>query len=645
MDVSIKDKGVYVFGPYRLDPVRRALLRDATPVTLPPRLFDTLLYLVENAGQVVERDELLRVVWGGRVVEEANINQTIFALRRALQTDGAADRFIVTAPTRGYRFVAPVRFELDPVGIGQSLPRPEAASPAPTATTAQLVGGWPRGKAIRVATLALAAAVICSVLVLRLLPPSGHTGTPTASPLAPPPHSVAVLAFANMSGDPAQEYFSDGISEELINALSRIDALRVAARMSTFSFKGKSTTIADIAHQLNVGAVLEGSVRRDRSRVRISAELVNANTGFELWSRSFDRDQGDMLAVQAEIAEAVTASLQVTLLGDAAATFTLGGTANPRALDAYLRGRAAFRSLDIPSSKVALAAFEEAIAIDPNYALAHMERALALTHIASMAANADVAHIQEMDRSALEAADRAIALAPGLGFAHCARAYALEQFPDRTREVGAEYARAMALSPGDARVQLWYAESQLHRSHEPLPARVAAVEHAASLDPMSPEAYRVLSEAYNLARRYDDSIAALRHVEQLEPKVTALDAAYIGNAELMQGKPAAARQTCAGGRDWMENQCLALAYGALHMPAEAEAQLAKLRAALGDAGAYNYATIFAQWGQKADAIKWLQTAYRLHDDGLAGMQTDPFLDPIRDTPEFKDIERRLNFPP
>jgi tetratricopeptide (TPR) repeat protein len=262
-----------------------------------------------------------------------------------------------------------------------------------------------------------------------------------------------------------------------------------------------------------------------------------------------------------------------------------------------------------------------------------------------MAANSDVAHIPEMQRSALDAADRAIALAPGLGIAHGARARALEQFPDRARETGAEYTRAITLSPGDARVQLWYAESQLYRSRDPMPVRVAAVEHAASLDPMSPEVYRVLSEAYDLARRYDDSIAALRHVEQLEPKVSTVDEAWIGFAELKQGKPAAARQTCADGRDWMENECLALAYGALHMPAEAAAQLVKLRAALGDAGAYNYAMIFAQWGQKTDAIKWLQTAYRLHDSGLTGMQTDPFLDPIRDTPEFKDIERRLNFPP
>jgi TolB-like protein/DNA-binding winged helix-turn-helix (wHTH) protein len=614
MDVSIKDKGVYLFGPFRLDPARRVLLRDGAPLTLPPRLFDTLLYLVENAGQLVERDELLRVVWGGRVVEEANINQTIFALRRALQADGSADRFIVTAPTRGYRFVAPVTFELEPVGGPPSLSQPEATSPVPTGTAIPLERRRPSRPTIRAAAFALIATVVCIVLVWRLLPALGPAGTKAPSPFAPPLHSVAVLAFANMSGDPAQEYFSDGISEELINALSRIDALRVAARTSAFSFKGKSATIADIAHQLNVGAVLEGSVRRDGPRVRISAELVNAATGFELWSRSFDRDQGDMLAVQAEIAGAVTASLQVTLLGDTAATFTLGGTTNPKALDAYLRGRAAFRSLDIPSSKVALAAFEDAIAIDPNYALAHMERALALAHIASMAANSDVAHIQEMDRSALDAADRAIALAPGLGFAHCARAYALEQFPDRAREAAAEYARAITLSPGDARVQLWYAENQLYRSHEPLPVRVAALEHAASLDPMSPEAYRVLSWAYDLARRYDDAIAALRHVEQLEPKVSTLDTAWIGFAELMQGKPAAA-------------------------------QMAKLRAALGDAGAYNYAMIFAQWGQKADAIKWLQTAYRLHDSGLVDMKVDPFLDPIRDTPEFKDIERRLNFPP
>jgi TolB-like protein/DNA-binding winged helix-turn-helix (wHTH) protein/tetratricopeptide (TPR) repeat protein len=638
MDVSIREQGSYVFGTFRLDPARRTLLRDCAPVTLPPRLFDTLLYLVENAGRVVERDELLRIVWGGRVVEEANINQTIFALRRALQADGPADRYIVTAPTKGYRFVAPVRFELDPTGIS-SMP-PQAAVPVP-----QPPKPWWRRRSTLFAALLAAAALAGAVLLKSLLSTPKLPESAVQARFAPPPHSVAVLAFINMSGDPGQDYFSDGVSEEMINALSRVDALRVAARTSSFYFKGKQATVSDIARQLNVGAVLEGSVRREAKRVRISAELVNAATGYEMWSRSYDRDQGDMLAVQSEIATAVTASLQVTLLGDAAATFSLGGTTNPLALDAYLRGRAAFRSIDVPDTKLALAAFEQATAIDPNYAMAHLERALALDHIAGLEANTDVAQIQAMFRSALDAADRAIALAPGLGIAHCARAYALEQFPDRAGEASAEYARAIALSPGDARVQLWYADSQMHRSAEPLPVRVAAVERAAALDPMSPEAYRVLSGALFAARRYKESLAADRHVEQLEPIVTTMDTTAIGFDELMLGDPEAARQACAGGRDWLENECLAIAFGALHMPAEAAAQMAKLRVALGDAGAYNYAIIYAQWGQKADAIRWLQTAYRLHDNALPGMKVDPLLDPIRDTPEYKEIERQLNFPP
>jgi TolB-like protein/DNA-binding winged helix-turn-helix (wHTH) protein len=368
MDVSTRERGVFLFGPFRLDPVRRTLLRDGAVVVLAPRLFDTLLHLVAHHERLVEKGELIAAVWGRRTVEEANLSQAIFALRKVLQTGGADDNVIVTAPGRGYRCGVPVVFETAPEdrSAAGSFGQPEAggAGVPPGARP-----WWRRPSALWASALALVLAA--SGGTLWTLRSGGNTAPPGVSVrFAPPPHSVAVLAFTNLSGDPGQEYFSDGLSEELIDALGRIGAVRVAARQSSFSFKGKSATIADIARQLNVGTVLEGSVRRDGSRLRINVQLIDAVTGYQLWSNQYDRALGDSFSLQADIAGAVIASLQTSVLGSDTAKLILGGTTNPEAVDAYLRGVRLMSLATAASTKQAASAFEAAISKDPNFALA-----------------------------------------------------------------------------------------------------------------------------------------------------------------------------------------------------------------------------------------------------------------------------------
>jgi TolB-like protein len=244
--------------------------------------------------------------------------------------------------------------------------------------------------------LAAVALVVLAALAYLLankywMPPHATRGPATragASPIAfaPPPHSIAVLPFVNLSGDKDQEYFSDGLTEEVLNSLAEIDGLQVAARTSAFSFKGQDNDIDTIARKLNVGAVLEGSVRRSAHTIRITVQLINAVTGFHLWSKTYDRDLGDVLKVQTDIATAVAGALRVTLLGDVAAKVELGGTRNPAAFDAYLRGAKEFGS-----SPIAIAAYSEAIRLDPNYALAFAARSIALSGSAQEAATAQAA--------------------------------------------------------------------------------------------------------------------------------------------------------------------------------------------------------------------------------------------------------------
>ena len=268
-------------------------------------------------------------------------------------------------------------------------PEPAAARGTAAPATREAVLPWWRSKAALLATIAVVVLALGYLAANRLVPskrgaevgaaPASAAQSIPASATAfnPPPHSIAVLPFVNLSGDKEQEYFSDGLTEELLNSLAEINELQVAARTSSFSFK-EHPDIATVAHKLNVGAVLEGSVRRSAHTVRITAQLINAVTGFHLWSKTYDRDLGDVLKLQTEIATAVASALKVTLLGDVAAKVELGGTRNPAAFDAYLRAAKVYRgALDERSLRDSIARYSEAIQLDPDYAIAYANRSIA----------------------------------------------------------------------------------------------------------------------------------------------------------------------------------------------------------------------------------------------------------------------------
>ena len=462
-----------------------------------------------------------------------------------------------------------------------------------------------------------------------------------AAAFVPPAHSIAVLPFVNMSGDSQQDYFSDGLSEELLNSLSRITALQVAARTSSFSFKGKQVDIADIAHKLNVGAILEGSVRKVGARVRITAQLINAVTGFHLWSQTYDRDLSDILALQTEIASAVTTALQATLLGNVSALIELGGTQNALAFDAYLRGQ---RFVDTARDKEArsaeVAAYSEAVRLDPRYAKAYVGLSLALIGFASNAANGPA--IRETYKEARAAAERALALAPELGEAHAAFAAVVDVgFTDYPR-AAAEYERALALSPGNALVLRMSALflSRMGRAE----AAFTYAQRAVVLDPLNVSSHRALGDVLYEARRYPESIEAFNRALTLNPQAGAAPTGR-GLAQLALGEFEAARASCATPPlDWYNSFCLAIVYHKLNRQSDADAALAAVRAEFGDDASFQYAEIYAQWGNIPTALEWLETAYRVHDTGLVELKVDPMLDPLRQEPRFKAIERKFTFP-
>jgi TolB-like protein/Flp pilus assembly protein TadD len=572
------------FDGWALDPESGDLERAGTRIRLPERPMQVLRELIAHAGSVVPREQLIALLWPKGVVDfDTGLNTVIRKLRSALGDTSETPRYIETLPRRGYRF------------IGVLDPDPEAAS-APAGAVA----------------------------------------------FAPPPHSIAVLPFVNISADKDQEYFSDGLTEELLNDLARINELQVAGRTSSFYFKGKDVDLATIARKLNVGAVLEGSVRRSGRTVRVTVQLNNAVTGFHLWSQTYDRDLSDVLQLQTEIANAVANALEVTLLGDVAAKIELGGTHNPTAFDAYLRAaRSARVAQNAKDLDAAIAAYTEAIRLDPNYAIAYADRSIALSAFASNYAKGSNARYY-LDEARADGR-RAVAIANNLGKGHQALASVAESILDFTT-AGEEHQHALALAPGEAEVLSAYGLFACHMGQTD--AGLAALHRAVVLDPLRFAYHDWLGQGLLAARRYDDAIAAFASGKAVDPG-NMYSSQWLGLAYYAIGDFQSARTACESrGNEFLRPYCLALVYDKLGRHADAEAMLTKLRATWGDTPVVyaHYAMLYAQWGDTARALDWLEKAMRDRCPYLAEVKTSPWLDPLRKEPRFHAVMRELKFP-
>jgi TolB-like protein len=460
--------------------------------------------------------------------------------------------------------------------------------------------------------------------------------TPSAAAFAPPPHSIAVLPFVNMSGDRNQEYFSDGLTEEILNSLARINELQVSARTSSFSFKGKDTDLSTIAHRLNVASILEGSVRRSAHTIRVTAQLNNAITGFHLWSQTYDREVSDVLALQTEIANSVASALKVTLLGDVAARIEAGGTHDSAALDAYLRAaRASLDSRTSEDTEAAITEYTEAISLDPKYALAYAARAQAFV---SVALNWDTTEsaIHISLNSAQADAKKAIALAPDLGDAHLSLAQVYEGLLEFT-SASEEYNRALTLASGNVEILRYYATFEALMRHAQ-PALMAA-HRAVTLDPLDPHSHYLLGWTLTFLRQYREAIAALKDSLVLRPDEPYANA-FLGINHYLLGDFQEARSFCERDtKSFVAQRCLAVTYDKLGRHPDAEAALAKI-----SKRAVQASEIYAQWGEADRALEWLETAMRRRDPHLEAVKATPLLDPLRKEPRFQAIERELKFP-
>jgi TolB-like protein/Tfp pilus assembly protein PilF len=450
-------------------------------------------------------------------------------------------------------------------------------------------------------------------------------------------NSIAVLPFANLSGDPAQAYFSDGMAEELRSALSRIAGLKVVARTSSEMLRNADAKTA--ASTLGVANILTGSVRKSSSTIRVSAQLIDGDNGMERWSESFDRPWGDVLQIQTGIAEAVAQALSIRLASDDRAVLEVGGTRNPAAQDLYFQS--APERLNDSEANEALRLLNEAIALDPNFAKAYARKGDVLRIKANVYALSS-AEGHRGNREALASANRAIAIAPRLAEGYAARANILREQLNLGGAL-ADLKKADALPGNDAATLRAYANllGQSGRHEEAL--RMA--ERATSLDPLNPVSLEVQAYALYRARRYTEAAAVARRSLQIAP-----------------GRPTA-RRVLANALLWLNKNAEAEAeyrkldpthYYRLLGEAVLAARAGDRRSAMthlramqqryGDGALYQYGEIYAQVGDADQAFKQLELAWNARDPGLAGIRVDPFLDPIRSDPRFAALERKLNFP-
>jgi len=674
--VNIVGTVPFVMGPWRVDPTCDEISRDGTTIKLEPRTMRVLVCLAERDGDIVSVNELLDTVWKDLVVTQYSVYQAVAVLRRALGDDPKDPTYIASVPRRGYRLVARVvpaepeqitaspQTESAPLVDAACAENPEvietpsgnhdrlAAEQAPV-EPGRLGSAGTNGVAVQPAAWSQRAIVTTVVSVLLLLAITGahvywRRGGERAAGVPAAIHSLVVLPLENLSGDKGQEYFADGMTDELITNLAQIGSLRVISRTSAMHFKGSTETLPQIGRDLQIDAVVEGTVARVENHVRVTAQLVEASTDHHLWARTYERDLKDVFALQDEIAQDITEQVRVKLTPKEHSLLMRVHAVDPQAYDAYLRGRYWWNqttpeesmSAEGPSrvhASKALDYFQKAIAKDPSYALAYTGLADSFLQLGASGG----LPLKEAYVKAGQAADEALRLDPSLAEVHTSLANIKFLNDWDWSGAEAEYKRAAALNPNYATVHRSYSFYLVAMGR--LDEAMKEIERAQDLDPFSPSITFWLGQVLYHARRYDDALRQNRRGAEMFPENAEF---YWAIADVYEQKKMFADAFAA------RQQALSLGKDP-NVPALGEAYKRSgyrgylLKAAqileLADDPA-SAAHCYALLTDEARAVTALEVGYNKHLYAVLFLRTAPELDSIRSSPRFRDLVRRIGFP-
>ena len=621
------------FRTFCLDTSNQCLWRGEERVQITPKAYDVLRYLVENPGRLVTPDELLEKLWPETYVNPEVVRKYILDIRKILGDRPGKPEFIETVTKRGYRFIATV---VD-----------ETAAPSPTSDT-QGGTGAPETAALEQARSLSPSDPLQRVAIVLLLAvfvtgaTAGHFWSArnrlAGSSLSA--NSIAVLPFTDMSAAKDQEYFSDGLAEQLINDLAKVSGLKVVGRSSAFQFRGKNEDLRDIGHKLGVANVLEGSVRRQGNHVRITAELIKTDDGFQLWSQTYDRQMNDIFAVQDEIAQATTEALQLKLLGGNGQPIVADlNSTNPEAYEAYLQAKY-FSGLGHSKEDLdkALAYTDTAINLDEKYAPAWALRSL----VQIAMADAGLTGTTEGFRGARDDAKRAIALDPNLAQAYVALATTQMIYDWDWDAAETSLTKAFTLEPGNA--DIFRIRSYLSMISGNLDQAIKLYQQAIARDPLRANSHLALGYQLYVAGRYDEAQAAMRKALDLNSQATVAHL-VLGQILIAEGRPQQAlAEIEKEPSDWGKLTGLALAYHALGREQDSTAALAELIAKHHTLSAYQVGQVYAYRGESEKSFEWLERAYEQRDAGMTEMSTDPLLKDLRRDQRYTALLKKLRLP-
>lgn len=620
---------LYAFGDFRLDPQNRTLRLGEEPVALTPKAFEVLLLLIQRSGQVVSKTELMRAVWPDSFVEESNLTQTVFTLRKALG-ETREQRYILTVQGRGYRFVAEVT---EAPGNGHVSAGPSDLPPR-MGTSGTMPADRPSGKKFW-----MVSGAVFLVLVAALTAYLRRPGSRTQQQKASGRLMLAVLPFQNLTGDPTQEYFSDGLTEEMISQLGSVEPKRlgVIARTSVMRYKSSQEQLGQIGRELGVQYVLEGSVRRDAEKVRVSAQLIQVSDQTQLWTRQYDRELSGLLGLQDEITQEIADEIQLTL-GEDRRPLTASRppiAKSYEAYDLYLKGRYFWNKRTPEGFREAINYFQQAIARDPDYARAYAGLADCYVLQPGYAAIPQTEYLQKARVAAL----KALQLDEGLAEAHTSLALITENYDWDWQTAEKEYRRAIELNPNYATAHHWYAEylTWLGRFDEAL----RESERARQLDPFSLIIASDNGMIFYFSRQYDRAEEKLNAVLEMEPsfgRAHMVRLVYVEKGQFAKALADIEKYT-PHSTPWD----LAYVLGRSGHRAEAQRVLEELKQRHPtDPAAFAWA--YMGMGNKDQALAWLEKAYAQHSNVMVTLKVDPAWDPLRSDPRFQNLLRRVGFP-